>query len=136
MTTTHTITSPALAGGSPARPHPTPSPLTRAVAALVGAGLVLTALAGCQSTTYKCQNNECTFTLQGENADFDTHEKGSSSKDGVKVVLQKAEDGLARFTVNGAAGQCKAGQTVPVAGYTVTCTEVGDNKLKGSIKGS
>lgn len=82
------------------------------------------ALAACtSSTSYSCSNDDCTVTLTGAGSDA---EVGSSE---TEVALVGSDGTTAEFSVDGEAASCAQGDAVDVAGFAVTCTEVGEDRL-------
>lgn len=99
--------------------------LTRIAAATIASTFLLVPLSGCTSNTKVCTPAGCDISLSG---------KGSSTTIGtneVEVKLHEVTDGAARFTL-GQAGEmtCEQGQTKELSDATVTCKEVGKDKLK------
>ncbi len=89
-------------------------------ATLLAAGIAIT---GCTTTSYTCNNDECTVTLNGSGASTDV---GSS---GYTVELEGADGDTANFSIDGNTATCSEGDTVDVGGYSATCTTVGDDEL-------
>ncbi len=92
--------------------------------------LIAGAAGACNATTYtsSCADGVCTVTLSGAGADGDVN--GGQ----ILVELDGASDGEATFAVDGEEATCAQGDQVAVAGYDVTCTEVGDDRLTIEIR--
>lgn len=100
----------------------------RLSALTAGAVLAVLGLAGCQTTSYTCANNECTVNLSGSGA---STEVGTAN---TEVALTGADGTTAHFTIDGVAGECTEGETLDVGGVSVTCTEVGDDSLTVGLR--
>lgn len=100
--------------------------------ALVLAALAL-ALAGgltaCQTTTTTCSGNECTVNLSGAGADTEIF------NDSVAVRLDSISGGSAEFTFDGQSATCTQGEALDINGYSVTCTDVTEDKLSLTVVG-
>lgn len=102
--------------------------IKRLSALAAGLALASLGLAACQTTTYTCNNNECTVNLSGSGA---STEVGTAN---TEVALIGADGTTASFTIDGAAAECTEGETLNVSGISVTCTEVGDDSLSVDLR--
>lgn len=102
--------------------------IKRMSALAAGAALAVVGLTGCQTTTYSCSGNQCTVNLGGSGA---STEVGASN---TEVALVGADGTTAEFRIDGTAAQCTEGESVEVAGVSVTCTEVGEDSLSVELR--
>ncbi|GAA2173934.1 hypothetical protein GCM10009846_17900 [Agrococcus versicolor] len=103
-----------------------------ALVVLAGAASLVGCVGGAAtSSTASCANATCTVTLQGAGADTEF------GADDAEIELESASEdgGVATFSIEDESASCQVGQSVPVAGFDVTCTEIGDDRLVAQVVG-
>lgn len=92
------------------------------------AAVSMAACAGATSYSSRCSDGVCTVSLTGAGAEADILD------DTLTVSLAGSADGTADFAIDGDSATCSQGDELELAGYAVTCTEVGDDKLTVEIR--
>ncbi|MFV0252621.1 MAG: hypothetical protein ACK5H2_04725 [Beutenbergiaceae bacterium] len=93
------------------------------IAALALAG----GLTACTTTSYSCSGNQCTVNLSGDGASTEIFD------DSAEVSLLGIDGGVAEFAVNGQTATCEQGGSGQIGQFSITCTEVSEQKLSLTI---
>lgn len=88
----------------------------------------LTACGGATSYTSNCSDGLCTVSLTGAGAEAELLDGD------VVVELDGADGTTADLRVNDESGSCTAGEELALGGLSVTCTEVGDDRVTVELR--